>query len=146
MTNITAKVLESNSVKLLPTEMTRLLAAVKMGLMKIDLVDDEDYDFDDLCGDMFNPDALPEDIDPEQLKKEKDAFRDRVHNEGVFGAVLYCRKYPSDEWVQLESIWGNVGTDIVGSGYDYDFVRIAHDWLHENIDVTEISQVIFDLM
>jgi hypothetical protein len=114
--------------------MKRVQAAFTLGLFRIVLVDDETYNFNDLCGDMFNPEAHP-DIDPTVLARQKRAYRARVTREGVYGAVMQVRNTPTGEWVDIESIWGNVGEDFIGSGYDIDFLSCADDWLSTKLDL-----------
>ena len=143
--NITNKVLNSKTVTLEPREVVRVDAAIALGLLEIVMVDDPDYDFENLCGDTYNPDVNP-DINPEQLNKEKHEFKRRVNREGVFGVVLKCRSLPSSEWTEIETIWGFVGEDFIGSGYDNDFINTAHDWLHAEIDATTMYRLITDLM
>ena len=76
-------------------------------------IKDSDYSFTDLCGDTYCP-VVNNDIDPAQLKREKEAFRRRVKKEGVYGCGLALNG------VQLfdHMVWGFVGNDYLGSGHD----------------------------
>lgn len=78
-------------------------------------IKDNDYSFTDLCGDTFNPE-VNNDIDPAQLKREKEAFRRRVKKEGVYGCGLALNGVQLFDYM----IWGFVGNDYLGSGYDSD--------------------------
>lgn len=106
-----------------------------LGLFRVRAVPDEDYTFADLCGDTYNPEACP-DIPAAQLAKEKKAFRSRVSRQGVWGFILEVRGSSAVAWgvpgESLDSMWGFVGADFVGSGYDHDFLVTALDWLEEH--------------
>lgn len=108
-----------------------------LGLVRIRLERDTTNNFQDLCGDCYSPTANPE-IDPAQLKREKDNFRRRVNREGVHGAIIEVRQFPNEEWADLpgdsvSSIWGFVGFDFIGSGYEADMIRAAVDWAKDNV-------------
>ena len=128
--NITAKVLAQATA----ANISRVQAGFALGLTQIIMVEDDDYNFEDLCGDMFNPEACP-DIPAEQLAREKRNFRARVNRNGVHGVIVQCRATPTAEWVDVESCWGWVGMEFVGSGTDNDFIEAANDWLFTNADL-----------
>lgn len=133
--DITNKVLESAGM---PAEtMAKLTAAHTLGLFRVVLERDEHFSFADLCGDTYNPAANP-DIPAEQLKKEKAAYRSRVNRQGVWGAVLELRAATDEQFNNDQSIWGFVGMDFVGSGYDTDFCLAAVEWLTENLDRAKV--------
>lgn len=108
-----------------------------LGLVRLNMVDDPSYTFADLCGDTYNPEVNT-DIDPAQLAKEKAAFRRRVNREGVHGVLLEVRTSPAAEWEGVpgnvvDSIWGFVGLDFLGSGYEGDMIQAAIDWAADNV-------------
>lgn len=88
-------------------------------------IKDSDYSFTDLCGDTFCPE-VNNGIDPAQLKREKEAFRRRVKKEGVYGCGLALNG------VQLfdHTVWGFVGDDYLGSGYDSEHLSELLDRVH----------------
>lgn len=88
------------------------------GIARIEKIADEFYNFDDLCGDAFNPE-VNDDIDPAQLRKEKAAFKQRVKRSGVWIMELLVNGE------SCGSICGFVGNDFYGSGYDTDFYNTA---------------------
>jgi hypothetical protein len=101
----------------------------KLGLFRIRAVADPSYRFEDLCGDTYKPEANP-DIDPKQLAREKATFRSRVNRMGVWGVLVEVRPSREIEWRDLgpealDSIWGFVGGDFIGSGYDGDLLSEA---------------------
>lgn len=76
-------------------------------------IKDSDYSFTDLCGDTYCPE-VNNDIDPAQLKREKEAFVRRVKKEGVYGCGLAL----NGDLIHAFMVWGFVGNDYLGSGYD----------------------------
>ena len=78
----------------------------KQGPYRIVEVEDE-IDLESLKGDSFNID-LATDLDT--LKKEVDAFEERVYREGVYGYTL-MRWNPEIDcgWGELDSCWGFIG-------------------------------------
>lgn len=132
--DVTSCILAANDVE--HADSTQRLAYYHhLGLFRIRAMPDTDYSFADLCGDCFNPEACP-DIPPAKLAREKAAYRSRVSRQGVWGFVLEVRKSSAGAWGEpgdkLDSLWGNVGADFVGSGYDHDFLVTALEWLEEN--------------
>lgn len=126
------------------TDISRVRAGFGLGLFRIVLVEDDNYNFEDLCGDCYKPEACPE-IEVTTLARQKRAFRARVKSQGVYGAVLQVRAIPTDEWTNIDSIWGLVGMDFVGSGYEGDFIHSANDWLFTNLDLPKLQQLFSDL-
>jgi hypothetical protein len=112
-----------------------------LGLFRIRAVEDTSYNISDLLGDCYNPVACP-DIAPAELKRQEKNERARIHRQGVWGFVLECRKSSADNWGaafadRLDSLWGNIGADFIGSGYDQEFLVTALEWLEEN----EVAQI-----
>ena len=70
---------------------------------------DIDYSIENIEGDSFNPDCNP-DIDEEDLARQREAFYDRVSEEGVFGYIQekWCPQVGCG-WVHVDSCWGFVG-------------------------------------
>lgn len=72
-------------------------------------IPDINADFENLCGDTYNPKANP-DIPPEKLKAELAEFTDLVNREGVFGYELQkWNPKPGIGWEHVDSCWGFVG-------------------------------------
>lgn len=87
------------------------------GKVRLKIEPDESADFDDLCGDSFNPKVNPE-ISYNNLMLQKSHFRDKVNQEGVWGIV--GEYYNGEKWIHADSVWGFVGDDWKESGYDLD--------------------------
>jgi hypothetical protein len=84
---------------------------------------DEESDMDNLKGDCFSPNVHPK-IPKDRLLKEEREFERRVSDEGVWGYEL--QKWNPETgagWEFVDSIWGFVGADWEGSGYDEDMYR-----------------------
>ena len=89
------------------------------------------FGMDDLKGDCFNPD-VNDNINRNRLVREEREFEERVSSEGVWG---YRAEYwNGTEWAETDSIWGFVGDDFIGSGYDDDLMKSALDALREQND------------
>jgi len=137
--DITDKVLSDSSL-----DIKRVSAAYKLGLFRVVLVEDDTYSFEELCGDVYSPEANP-DVDVTVLARQKRAFRARVNKDGVYGSVAQVRETPLDEWVVIESIWGFVGDDFIGSGYESDFINAASEWLFTNLDLLKLNKYFIDM-
>jgi hypothetical protein len=133
--NITKEVLKTVGKN---TDVTRVTSAFMLGLFRIVLVEDDNYSFEDLCGDCYNPEANP-DIEVTTLARQKRAFRARVNSQGVYGAVMQVRPIPTEEWINIESLWGLVGMDFIGSGYEGDFIHQANDWLFSELNLPNLQ-------
>lgn len=83
---------------------------------------DECFDIENLKGDCYNPTANP-DIEPDELKRQEQEFEDRVYSDGVYGYEVQ-RWNPEIDcgWEHVDSIYGFVGNDFEGSGYDIDLL------------------------
>lgn len=88
------------------------------GIASIEKIADEFYNFDDLCGDCFDPNLNP-DIDPAELRKQKNNYKQRCKKSGVWIMELMINGE------SFGSIGGFVGNDFYGSGYDTDFYTTA---------------------
>ena len=84
------------------------------GLARIDKVEDEFTTFEDISGDSYNPE-VNNNIEPALLKSQEIAALRRFNKQGAFGYIL------SVEDKELSSIWGFVGNDFYGSGYDSEY-------------------------
>jgi len=107
----------------------------KLGLFRIRAEADTHASFADLCGDCYTPELHPE-IDPALIAKQKKAFRSKVAREGVWGFIVEVRRSRDSEWddcgpTSVDSIWGNVGSDILLSGYDGDLLSTAIEALEK---------------
>ena len=94
--------------------------------VRIVAMPDNCLQMDDLKGDCFNP-HVNSDINPNRLAREEREFEDRVYREGVWG--FRAEYWNGEEWIETDSIWGFVGDDFIGSGYDDDLVESALDSL-----------------
>jgi len=139
--DITANVLAG----VITSDVKRVEAARVLGMFRVVLVEDETYSFEDLCGDMYNPEANP-DVDVTVLARQKRAYRARVNRDGVYGSLAQVRNTPTGLWVTVESIWGFVGEDFIGSGYESDFIENASEWLFTNLDLPKLQAAFKDLM
>jgi len=52
---------------------------------------------------------------------------ERANDEGVWGIVGQYRDPATDRWETADSVWGFIGDDWRGSGYDYDVKRVTLD-------------------
>ena len=143
--DITAEVLAQAATKATGNDMKRISAGATLGLMRLVMVFDECYDFDTLCGDVYNP-QVNTNIDVTTLNRQKRAFLSRVNREGVHTVVLQCRPVPNAEWVNVEFSGSYVGEDFIGSGYEFDMLANANDWLFENLDLPNIQAALTDLL
>jgi hypothetical protein len=79
------------------------------GPYRIVEIPDHNVDFDNLCGDSFNPKVNPY-TDPAELKRQLAEFTDLVNREGVYGYVL--EKWNPEigkGYEHIDSSWGFVG-------------------------------------
>ena len=78
-------------------------------------VPDYESNFDDLCGDTFNP-FVNTDIDPSILFTEQERFKRSVETDGVFGYILEkWNPSPNIGWEHVNSCFGFVGSYNLGS-------------------------------
>ena len=82
---------------------------------------DDHFDMEDLKGDCFNPKVNPE-IQANTLAMQEAEFEMRVARMGVYGLVGEV-KADDGQWDHVDSCWGFVGEDYLGSGYDADIAR-----------------------
>lgn len=85
---------------------------------------DTHFDFEDLCGDNYNPKHHP-DIEPEILASQLSEFTDLVNSEGVFGYVLERWNPEIDAgWEEIDSCWGFIGSydPAPNNGFDHYIV------------------------
>ena len=108
--------LRPNWVKL-ATEHAIFQQLVLDGLASIEKIADADTTFADTAGDCFNPDIC--DMPADELKRQERNARARFNRLGCFGFSLQVKG------LDTESIWGFVGDDFYGSGYDSDFYYSA---------------------
>jgi len=94
--------------------------------VRIVAMPDHFCDMDDLKGDCFNPDVNGN-INRNRLAREEREFEERVASEGVWG--FRAEYWNGAEWVETDSIFGFVGDDFIGSGYDDDLIESALDGL-----------------
>lgn len=99
-----------------------------LGLVRLEIRADDFATLRDLEGDTFNPSAHP-DIPPSRILRERDAERERIEREGVWGIVAQYRTDADAEWEDAHSVWGFVGDDWQSSGYDDDARAQAIDAL-----------------
>jgi hypothetical protein len=85
---------------------------------------DENATIEDLEGDSFNPLANP-DINPRKLAQDKEDFIEKVNRDGVWGIISQVKCTCCDSWLTVDSVWGFIGDDWKGSGYDLDCMQSA---------------------
>lgn len=91
---------------------------------------DNDYDFENLIGDSYDPKHNP-DISPDILAEQLKDFTDLVNREGVYGYVLEKWNPAIGEgWTTVDSCWGFVGAYLKGDPtFEHcivdDMIRIA---------------------
>lgn len=122
MIDITRKVFAKHSIPLDSQEFKRFWDEE----WSIVLVQDEHISIDDLEGDTYKPELHPH-LPAEQVKKEQRAFRRRIHEEGVYGAGIAIEGQPKYE----SFVWGFVGEDAIGSGYDTTLLSMMKDGVLE---------------
>jgi hypothetical protein len=64
-------------------------------------------------------------ISPERLKRQEKEFEQLVYDEGVWGIVGRVKCKCCGTWHVAASVWGFVGPDVEGSGYDIDIMAEA---------------------
>lgn len=101
------------------------LALQELKLVTLKREPDDWVSYDDLMGDSYDPEANP-DIDPNVLKKQEEAFRQRIDVEGVY---VYSSAYllPDGTTEDSDTIGGFVGNDFFGSGYEPQVMLAALD-------------------
>ena len=95
----------------------------RLGLVQFGPVDDPDVDLDNLFGDTYNPACHP-DIPREQIERERREEIVRANRMGVVGIVGAYSLSAEAPYMQADSVWGFIGDDWKGSGYDAD-IRAA---------------------
>jgi hypothetical protein len=96
----------------------------KWNCVRLRYAPDESACLEDLEGDCFNPKVNP-DIQASRLERERKAFVERVEREGVFGIIAEYWCEVSQSWKDCDSVWGFIGDDLHGNGYDSDLKRAA---------------------
>lgn len=88
-------------------------------------IEDTDTTIPLLMGDMYDPEVNT-DVAPEELKKQERAFKKRIRNEGVWGCGLAKPSAPD----YTTFVWGLVGMDYLGSGYDRELLESMRELYH----------------
>jgi hypothetical protein len=100
--------------------------------VRLIVVPDDCYDIDNLKGDCYNPVVNP-DIPAERLEAEEREFEEKVGAEGVYGIVGQYKCPCCGSWEDADAVWGFVGDDWSGSGYDADVIISAEKALTDKI-------------
>lgn len=82
--------------------------AHSIGDTRVRFEPDQDYDFDDLCGDTYNP-RVNADIPAAQLARELAQFQRDINQQGVWGVI--GEVWNGHGWQEADSCWGIVGQD-----------------------------------
>ena len=90
-----------------------------LGLVRFEVLPDECSELADLEGDVYNPEANL-DIDPAELAQQRKEFVRRIERDGVWGVLGSYRLGVDAPWCRADSVWGFVGEEWKGSGYDAD--------------------------
>lgn len=93
---------------------------------------DECSTIEDLEGDSYNPRVNPE-TPARILARERAEFVDRVNRDGVWGHIAQSRCPCCGQWRDHDSIWGFVGDDFDGSGYDTNLMQSAIEGSKGNV-------------
>jgi len=83
------------------------------GAVRLTWEPDYSADFEDLCGDCYDP-RVNSDISPPRLERQKKAFLEQINNEGVWGLV--GEYFDGNKWQHADSCWSFVGQD----AHDYE--------------------------
>lgn len=105
----------------------RLTLEAGRGLFRFRSAPDHDYDIDG--DDTYNQAANP-DIEPAVMKAQRAKELRRVNEWGVWGVITEVRPDLNHAWQNPDpkepgSLWGNVGADFIGSGYDSEQIASA---------------------
>lgn len=75
----------------------------------------------------FEPDELADlsYLDQDEFSDIRDDEYDRANRDGCWGAIAEYWNEVGAEWMHADSIWGFIGDDFEGSGYDDDLKRAA---------------------
>lgn len=106
-----------------------LTKAILSGKIKVEAQPDTTWRYEDLSGDVFNPD-VNNDICPKELKRQERNFKARIHRAGVWfveSSYWTGRDWESIEGISDNAISGFVGSDFFGSGYEYQLLKSALD-------------------
>jgi hypothetical protein len=85
---------------------------------------DEDWTWESLKGDMFDPEANA-DIPQHSLRIEELEFEKQVELHGVWGIIGEYRCSCCGGWIEATSLWGVVG------GYEDAMEPVTREILHE---------------
>jgi hypothetical protein len=102
-----------------------------IGAVRLRVESDDHMSFDDLTGDTYNASANP-DIQKSRMDREREAERERIERDGVFGII--GEYWNGAEWVDVDAVWGFVGEDWKDSGYDSDIMRATLDAARTFVD------------
>lgn len=69
------------------------------------VVPDDDWDMENMKGDMFNPDCVDH-ISPEQLAEEEKEYEEMLARDGVWGCVVEEKCDHCGVWSDTDSCWG----------------------------------------
>lgn len=127
-------------------KLQQLHAAHALGLLRIVRFEDPHYTYDTLFGDTYNAQANP-DIDPAQLKRERNAEVNRVRRDGVYGVIAQGRMLPSVEWMDIEdcAIWGFIGRDFLGSGHEGGYANAASAFVDAFVKPATLARLVESL-
>lgn len=120
---------------------TRAVQLHKVKLFRVVKIRDEFMSFADHAGDSFNP-QVNVDIPPHILKKQEAKERARYYRLGMWGMTVELVNPLTGEWTELDdlvpdqhaAIWGFVGDDAVGSGYDGELLSHAAEYIQAHTD------------
>lgn len=114
------------------------MALQDVGVVELRREPDDWVSYDDLAGDCYNPAANP-DVNPNVLKKQEEAFRRRIDEEGVY---VYTSAYllPDGTPECTDVIGGFVGDDFFGSGYEPQVMLAALDEVAVVFGVPEYNE------
>jgi len=103
--------------------------ALLQGKIMLEKSEDEFYRYEDLAGDIFNPE-INTSIEPKVLQRQERNFKERIRRQKVWGAITHYwtgRSWESFVGIDDNSIFGFVGNDLIGSGYEIQLLEAALD-------------------
>lgn len=92
---------------------------------RIKIAPDDFADLDNLFGDTYDP-SVNTDIDPAVLAEQKQEEIDRINRDGVWGMIAEYECSCCGRWTEADSVWGFIGDDWKGSGYEADLFNNAN--------------------
>lgn len=133
MENVTLKVLDNNESYRFHGFAKDL---VKLGLLRIVRVKDENYDFESICHGVFEGVFGDTDEDEKlEVELQKEEHRHYVERVGVYDYSVEVRESTADEWKRINTVGGScgVGDEIYETSVDKDLLEDGVNWLAKKV-------------